>query len=106
MPSGDFHYCKIYYFGTLPAPPWVFTTALYHFPSIISFAQVERFKELELERYKLLERDRVNKDFNRKLSDYESEYRQRMEGLQQRELESARILDKMVIWLAAEICYF
>ena len=23
MPSGDFYYCKIYYFGTLPAPPWV-----------------------------------------------------------------------------------
>ena len=58
--------------------------------------QVERFKELELERFKLLERDRVNKDFNTKLADYEAGYRQRMEGLHQRESESARIIDKMV----------
>ena len=58
--------------------------------------QVERFKELELERYKLLERDRVNKDFNKKLSDYETEYRQRLDGLHRREVESARAIDKLV----------
>ncbi|XP_063694288.1 centriole and centriolar satellite protein OFD1-like [Bolinopsis microptera] len=57
--------------------------------------EVERFKELELERYKLLERDRVNKDFNKKLSDYETEYRQRLDGLHKREVESTRALDKL-----------
>ena len=60
------------------------------------FLQVERFKELELERYKLLERDRVNKDFNKKLSDYETEYRQRLDGLHRREVESTRAIDKLV----------
>ena len=60
---------------------------------------MERFKELELERYKLLERDRVNKDFNKKLSDYETEYRQRLDGLHKREVEGTRALDKLVSFL-------
>ena len=57
---------------------------------------MERFKELELERYKLLERDRVNKDFNKKLSEYETEYRLRLDSLHRREVESARAVDKLV----------
>ena len=61
--------------------------------------EIERFKELELERYRIVEKDKLCKEYNRKLNLLEDEFRQRLDNLHARELESMKSHDKMVTQL-------
>eukprot|EP00116_Pleurobrachia_bachei_P003880 sb/3464142/ len=57
--------------------------------------EVDRFKELQLGELKRVEKDKLQREFNSKLSDYETEYRRRLDALHAREIESTTSLDKM-----------